>query len=190
MPRRIGLFNIISIDKGESPNSCKDCTACCTTLSIDEDDFHKPPNVRCQHLTDGGCSIYSTKPSLCSSYYCMYAINKDTREDERPNKLGILFSMSDADSHFTSTTGLPLIAAYEIVKDSFKTYNGDRVLRRYSKKIIVALIPNHKLVELERMIDDTTVFLGPNKYRDTLSKYLLTAKAHIASRRRKESEVK
>jgi len=172
MPIKIGNFSLIQVDKGETPNPCGDCTVCCTVLAVDDGDFHKPSFTPCSHLCEKGCDIYSSKPSICTGFYCMYAVLADFfRDDDRPDKSGIVIAINHPDSHFTQTTKLTTFSAYEARPGAFKSYNGDRMLRKISNRAVLILIPNEKNTA-EVMIDDTTVFLSPNRDRSTITKYL------------------
>lgn len=172
MPIKVGAFNIIQIDKGETPNPCGECRACCSTLEVVDGDFNKPANTPCKYLCEAGCSIYTSKPSLCSTYYCMYAVLDGLLDGrDRPDKVGILVSMSDEQSHFSKTTGIPLFAAYEIKPDAFLSYNGDKLLRKFERKVVLALIEHSKLSSTEGMIDATTKFIGPDKYLHLVTSY-------------------
>ncbi len=62
-------------------NPCGDCTLCCTAPSIaaeEVDGVHfkaaKPACVACEHVGGGGCKVYKTRPGLCKSYMCLYAM--------------------------------------------------------------------------------------------------------------------
>jgi hypothetical protein len=172
MPIKIGNFSLIQADKGETPNPCGSCTVCCTVLSIDDGDFHKPSFTPCSHICEQGCDIYSSKPSICTGFYCMYAVLADFfRDDDRPDKSGIVIAINHPDSHFTQTTKLTTFSAYEARPGAFKSYNGDRMLRKISSKVVLILIPNEKNIA-EVMIDDNTVFLSPSRDRSTITKYL------------------
>ena len=46
---------------------CYKCGTCCTAPDIST--LNKPPNQRCEHLTeDNLCGIYETRPEVCRNY--------------------------------------------------------------------------------------------------------------------------
>jgi hypothetical protein len=187
MPVKIGAFKVINVDEGEPAKPCGECNACCTVLEVKDGDFFKPANTVCQHLTDKGCGIYSTKPELCSKYYCMYAIMPDMfQERDRPDKVGILISMTNAESHFGKATGMPLFAAYEIKPNASQSIYGERIIRKFAKKVIVAIIPFDKMGQSQGLIDESTRFIAPNKYRGTLNKYLTLFHRAVKTKRKED----
>jgi hypothetical protein len=70
---------------------CGLCTACCTILGVTE--LHKPVNVECEHVCEGGCSIYDTRPRTCRDWSCDWKNGLIPGEDLRPDKLGIIFDL-------------------------------------------------------------------------------------------------
>jgi hypothetical protein len=177
MPTKIGKFTVLEVDKGEPANPCGECTVCCTVLSIDDGDFHKEAGVDCQHLCKSGCGIYPTRPSLCSTYYCMYAVlDGFLRAGDRPDIVKVLVTMSHQESHFSRATGIPLFAAYELVPDGFKSYNGNRIIKKFATRVVLALITNDRIKVSNKVIDDNTEFIGPNRYLPTVAKYRSTLK--------------
>jgi hypothetical protein len=186
MPVKLGPWVLLDIEKGELPNPCGDCRACCVVLSIDEGDFHKPTMTPCQHLCDAGCAIYSSKPPICTGYYCMYACMADMNGQNRPDKLGVIFSMNDSQSHFTRATGLPLMIAYEVWEGALTSYWGDKLVRKLSQhvplaKVNYSTLNKRKVDPTVSLITDSTVFLGPSKFRKKVDLY----RSQYAEHRRK-----
>ena len=68
-------------------NSCGDCTACCTVLSVPE--INKDAGVKCDKLCNKGCSIYKDRPDSCKHIKCAYLLSP-WREEWRPDKSGLL----------------------------------------------------------------------------------------------------
>lgn len=69
---------------------CGSCSVCCHTLRIEEPTLNKLAGVPCQHLKQqGGCSIYSERPSVCQNWYCGWRLfNLDS--SLRPDRCGVL----------------------------------------------------------------------------------------------------
>ena len=70
-------------------NKCGSCQVCCEVLRIDE--ISKPAHSRCTNQVKTGCKIYESRPNSCKVYQCEWLKNGEP-EDNRPDRLGILFS--------------------------------------------------------------------------------------------------
>lgn len=122
--------------------TCGECTVCCTVMSVKDTDFDKREYTPCAKLCAAGCSIYANKPSACTSYSCLWLIdNGDTlRDEERPDKSGLLFEMSGIHrdkSAFEKATGIPFLVVREATPGAFEEYRGQKTLRRLSKKALI-----------------------------------------------------
>ena len=87
------------------PRSCGSCTACCSSLVIEE--LSKPAFTTCDHDCSsgcgsssnpdaeagdaGGCAIYHDRPASCRSFRCLW-LDGHLGEDDRPDKLGVIFT--------------------------------------------------------------------------------------------------
>jgi hypothetical protein len=75
---------------------CDGCTVCCTALAVE--DLGKPYYVRCEHLKEGGCGIYPTRPNSCKTYQCVWLQGCPILTDaDRPDKSGYLINMEADD---------------------------------------------------------------------------------------------
>jgi len=74
-------------------NKCGECTLCCTHYPIEE--LNKPANVACYNLCSTGCSIYDTRPKVCSDYECAWRQEEKVTIELRPDKSGIMFTKLD-----------------------------------------------------------------------------------------------
>lgn len=54
----------------------------------------KPYYSDCKRLSEAGCSRYAQRPASCRSYRCAFQLGLI---DERPNRTGILFDLSQGD---------------------------------------------------------------------------------------------
>jgi hypothetical protein len=77
-----------------SARQCGSCSACCTVLGvveIDKDEF-----TPCSHVApgseEGGCAVYGSRPASCEAYECLWLAGALPEDDDRPDKLGIVFS--------------------------------------------------------------------------------------------------
>lgn len=74
---------------------CDNCSACCTHIPIDQDDFVKLPNVDCENLLKGGgCRIYKNRPTTCATWYCAWRYISTLSENWRPDKCGTLMDFN------------------------------------------------------------------------------------------------
>jgi hypothetical protein len=74
------------------PRVCGECRACCYVFPL----IDKPKNVWCKHSTPKGCDCYGQRPSICSSYKCLYLLNKNVPAAWRPDRSGIIISFRGA----------------------------------------------------------------------------------------------
>ena len=88
------MSNIIASD-----NLCGECNFCCQNLWISQrqsyDGNDKPAGQLCSAYDDG-CSIYQTRPTICSQYTCYWLERKlagDPLPDQwQPNQVGFTIS--------------------------------------------------------------------------------------------------
>lgn len=82
--------------------SCGECTACCTILGVEE--ISKRPGHSClyQH---GGCLIYDRRPSKCKSYECAWLAGGIPGDENRPDKLGVMFSRVGGSTAYSILSG-------------------------------------------------------------------------------------
>jgi hypothetical protein len=78
---------------GPPTRRCGDCTACCTTLAIEE--IEKPAFAACAHDRSGsggrGCGVYTDRPSACRNFRCLW-LDGHLGERDRPDRLGVIFT--------------------------------------------------------------------------------------------------
>lgn len=93
---------------------CNGCSTCCSVLGVRP--LNKDPFVRCEHIVDAGCGIYGTaaRPKICGEFYCLWQHQLGTEED-RPDKLGAVFSKTNGPTEFT---GQYEIMVWEAVPDA------------------------------------------------------------------------
>lgn len=77
---------------GAERRSCGECQACCTVIGIsgDQNCPSSAPYEPCVHQCEKGCGIYAYRPQECRTYECQWQRGVLTREDHRPDKLGII----------------------------------------------------------------------------------------------------
>ncbi len=100
-------FALQIIEERGSSRECGSCIACCTMLGVTE--LHKPVNVPCAFVCEGGCSIYETRPQTCRNWSCDWKNGLIPDEEQRPDRLGIIFDLrlEGAD---------PILCLWEVLK--------------------------------------------------------------------------
>ena len=74
-----------------SERQCGECTACCTHLKIDTEEFQKLAGPDCAHLEPKrGGRIYETRPQVCRDFRCLWLQMPDLPDDWRPDRSGVL----------------------------------------------------------------------------------------------------
>lgn len=143
-------------------------------MKVQGEGIDKPAYTACDKACPGtGCSIYATRPTACNGYSCLWLLDKGDvlREEERPDKSGLLFEMSGihrARSEFEETTGLAFLIVRETRPGAFDSYWGQKVLKRLSK---------HALI-LKVYQDGRRVGIGPPEKVRVLAEYTQGRKMH------------
>jgi len=82
--------------------SCGECQACCYALPVYKSDADvdsglpmSPARSLCPHQCEKGCAIYEDRPGPCATYSCMWLLGW-AAEDDRPDKLGLIFECNTA----------------------------------------------------------------------------------------------
>ncbi len=78
---------------------CGDCVACCEVLRIEDADVGKPAGVMCRHNTGGGCGIYTTRPGICRTWFCLWRRIDAMPDEVRPDRCGVIFCLEGDESH-------------------------------------------------------------------------------------------
>lgn len=121
---------------------CGGCFACCVITDIAE--LGKPAGVPCQHLVDGKCGIYDTRPQVCRDFECGWKLDPRFREDERPSDVGVM------------VMGIPLgrarlNVAHELREGAFGTYHGNRLIKREAHGQLLGLAEHGKPATLTQL---------------------------------------
>jgi hypothetical protein len=114
----------------------------------------KAPYDHCGHECDKGCAIYAKRPEVCAGYECLWLIETNPtmrkeapsasdfllKEEDRPDKSGLLFEMSSVNrngSGFEKATGIAFLLVREVRPDAFESFWGRKVLKRLSKHALI-----------------------------------------------------
>lgn len=101
----VARFPLEMVRENVVDRACAECQACCTAVAVHELD--KSMYTRCQHQCDQGCSIYEQRPESCRTYYCLWQVGLLKGEENRPDKLGIIFD-------FRAKGSTDVISAWEL----------------------------------------------------------------------------
>jgi hypothetical protein len=121
------------MDKITSTRTCGECTMCCTTHAVMDDDgeLFKSPFTKCKYQVDGkGCVIHKLigRPETCRGYLC--GCRKDIgREEDRPDKVGVVL-----DRRETILGVAPVLFVTDAARDS-------EYVRETTLHYALALIP-------------------------------------------------
>ncbi len=114
---------------------CDGCTACCTALAVAE--LNKPRYQRCAHLGDtGGCNNYAQRPGACRDYRCLW-LEGHLTENDRPDRLGVIFTATADPDHPEEGT-LPMLI--EVTPGSLDAANVQAAIRTMSAQRPVVLL--------------------------------------------------
>lgn len=111
--------------------SCGGCTACCTSLAVEE--LGKPAWTRCRFARSGrGCSAYKDRPQSCSDFSCLWLDGLVlTDQRDRPDRCGLVLAATDRPR---------TVQARELWPNAASTGRGAelvRVLRRAQLTVVV-----------------------------------------------------
>lgn len=88
---------------------CGTCSVCCSVLTINTPELQKPADVPCVHVKEGGgCAIYETRPSVCSSWTCGWLSSDRLKNNLRPDKSNILIRLDEGTSLTLQPIGSPV----------------------------------------------------------------------------------
>ena len=116
-------LEVLEVLKPAQVNPCGDCNMCCIAPSIGKNEIDgnhikkpKPPCVGCEHLTSKGCGVYETRPEVCKSYLCGYAIGAVRYS---PLDCGVAWVIQQSPEN-----GLPILVGHSL--NAAKTMNDPR----------------------------------------------------------------
>ena len=116
---------------------CGDCTLCCTIMGVPE--IGKPEKVQCR-FAGAGCACYQTRPQECRDYSCWWLIEgaqrvQYLREEERPDKSGVLVSLQAPGSALRSVTGGDAF----VLRGDLAGWPAQKMIKRLERKHLVLL---------------------------------------------------
>jgi Fe-S-cluster containining protein len=107
--------------------SCGDCTVCCTVMAVRE--LGKPLRSRCEHLCGKGCGIYDSRPKSCREFECVWLQGHIGNEEQRPDKLGIMFTMTKNQEQY-------VLHAWEVWEEARKQEKVRYLFGKIAEKIV------------------------------------------------------
>ncbi len=125
-----------------SARTCGTCSHCCTVLRVDE--LAKAAGRDCRHQRGSdGCGIYSTRPSICRGYKCLW-LQGGLEEDERPDATGGIVDLE------SRGTGVGLVIREISVGAFEKSPALQTIARRYREEMPVRIIDTDDLMNPDR----------------------------------------
>lgn len=116
--------------------TCGECNVCCTAMHVAA--LEKPPGMRCQHMSDIGCSIYEQRPAACRDWYCMWV--RDTRgvfsDQERPDRTGVFLTASKP-----TETGQQVIYVHPVRPDALELPATQAMITRLQQFVAMETLP-------------------------------------------------
>ncbi len=119
--------------------TCGECSACCTAFDVGA--LEKPAGAPCPHLQrGGGCGIYPDRPASCRDFACGWLTDEMWTEDERPDRLGVIFVLAEQGAAFARSADGPLLVAYELRPGALDSTDAAPLLTRLSRRLRIALV--------------------------------------------------
>lgn len=130
-----------TITRTAKTRECGPCYGCCKVYSIEglpEYEALKPSGEVCKHVTDNEnarCGIYASRPNTCRVYKCLWMRDGDSPKrlfyaDERPDKVGIVFDLTDIDHPASKAVKRPIMVARPLREGVFEEEGAKRLIRR------------------------------------------------------------
>lgn len=136
---------------------CGDCHACCIHLPISENEVctnAKPAGVKCPHLADHGCQIYSSRPSSCRQFQCVWLTETSWPIAWRPEQSGLLCLREEIDN------GVSAALVYEIEAGALARPTTEPILASLAESTAVVALVNdlgqRRLLRGREWVDEGT----------------------------------
>jgi len=140
-----------------SVRPCNGCTACCAVFGVET--IEKQPWERCEHQVPRGCSIYTERPKMCQTFYCLWQSGLG-EEDERPDNFGLILAPTKGKTEFT---GEQEIQAYEMWENAANQSKPSNMLQRLARKGALVILhtyggKTYKLMGPEQKVAQASAF--------------------------------
>jgi len=106
---------------------CGSCSACCHTHSVFGENLKILTRSfeTCEHcITNTGCAIYSSRPSSCRTYKCMW-LQGFGEDEHRPDKLGLVIDI------FITETGQNILILWETEPKNMESPKAQQYLEKF-----------------------------------------------------------
>lgn len=128
---------------------CGACAACCYLPAVPElgkdvfqDCAHSRSKMAARPLPrvgPTGCEIYERRPQACRDYRCLWLDDALGTDDDRPDRLGLMFDLPDLVRDHPDYQGLQVICARELHPDARDTPRAADLLSRLARRMVVRL---------------------------------------------------
>lgn len=97
----------------------------------------KPAGTPCSNLCEKGCAVYENRPTACQDWFCLWLRDGGhlLNETHRPDKLGILFTVTKIDKK-----GKQTLQAREITPLASNTQKAQQVIDYIKQFVPVEII--------------------------------------------------
>lgn len=113
--------------------SCGQCNECCSAMGVPE--LQKPAWTPCSHVVDHKCSCYTSRPTSCQEYRCLW-LQEAIDGPSRPDRVGVIFDRTDSTKGLEERTGLHVITA----RVTRETEEGLAIIDRLSRQFLVIIM--------------------------------------------------
>lgn len=114
----------------QSDRACGECQGCCMAVGVHE--LEKPVWTECKHQCLSGCAIYNDRPKSCQTYNCLWQGGMLKGEENRPDKIGMIFEMRGV-----GNSGVDAISAWEIKEGAADDPKVMAIVEQISKFFVV-----------------------------------------------------
>ncbi len=135
----------------QTTRSCGTCRGCCRPFDIKA--IGKRGTGWCVHSTPcNGCSIYSTRPTACKEYTCIW-LDGLGKEEDKPELLGVVQNLHD---FVLAGREITVLNLWEIEEGALKKPRIETIAENFIQEGLIVFY--HKL---EGNTYRNTIFAGP-----------------------------
>ena len=129
---------------------------CCTTLGVTE--LCKNAGDRCEHVREGGCTIYSDRPPTCRGYGCGW-YRGSLGDEDRPDKVGFI-----CDTLTVAEVGMTVLIRISRDDAELKDVNSPVA------KLLSLLVQDGQIVTLHKMNGSELMLGDPEKMKQFINR--------------------
>ena len=116
------------------PRSCGECHGCCSgpvVAELGKAQFETCAHLGVLHARGMGCRIYDARPESCRRYECLWLAHPELlREDERPDRIGVYFTLNPSKYDVSGEVTRSCLDAWESVEGGIDSEGAQAVVAR------------------------------------------------------------